>query len=108
MSNLPLKEYTVREGILNLASRLPDCFVRLDLGPRLWGGYSKSTYNLQYNVSGMIHVMFHTSQNKDLKGDVVDVLKSTGCDELSLKIAKDNPNKVGAIWHVFHPSDADK
>lgn len=108
MNNLPLKEYTVREGILNLASRLPDCFVRLDLGPRLWGGYSKSTYNLQYNVSGMIHVMFHTSQNKDLKGDVVDVLKSTGCDELSLKIAKDNPNKVGAIWHVFHPSDADK
>jgi len=38
----------------------------------------------------------------------VDVLKSTGCDELSIKIAKDNPSKVGAIWHVFHPSDADK
>merc|ERR1719232_1971403 len=67
MANLPLTEYTSREGVLNLASRLPDCFVRLDLGPRLWGGYTKATYNLQYNVSDAVHVMVHN--NKDAKSD---------------------------------------
>ena len=35
MSVLPLPDYTSREGRLNLAARLPECFVRLDLGPRM-------------------------------------------------------------------------
>jgi len=108
MKNLPISAYTEREGVLNLASRLPECFVRLDLGPRLWGGYAKSTYNLQYNVSDAIHILTHTSVNRDLKGDLLETLKTMGCDELSLEIAKDNPGKVGAVWHVFHPSDADR
>ena len=107
MENLPLREYTSREGVLNLASRLPDCFVRLDLGPRLWGGYSKATYNLQYNVSDAVHVMVHS--HKDSKSEVVmDVLKSSGCDIELMKLAETNSNKIGALWHVFHPKDAEK
>jgi len=108
MKNLPIPAYTEREGVLNLSSRLPECFVRLDLGPRLWGGYAKSTYNLQYNVSDAIHILTHTSENRDLKGDLLETLKTMGCDGISLKIARDNPGKVGAVWHVFHPSDADR
>ena len=106
MCHLPLQEYTVREGILNLASRLPDCFVRLDLGPRLWGGYSQSTFNLQYNVSGMIHVMFHVYP--DFKEDILDSLKHIGCDEDSLELAQKEPKNVGAVWHIFHPKDMEK
>jgi lysine-specific demethylase 3 len=108
MVNLPLSDYTDREGILNLACRLPDCFVRLDLGPRLWGGYAKTIYNMQYNVSDAIHVMVTTSQTKDSKHNIMEVLESSGCDQGSLKRVRDNPGQAGAIWHVFHPSDADR
>ena len=33
MQSLPVPEYTHRNGVLNLASRLPDFFVKPDLGP---------------------------------------------------------------------------
>lgn len=108
MQALPISDYTAREGRLNLAARLPDCFVRLDLGPRMWGGYSKATFNLQYNVADAIHVMVARGEVRDLKGDLAEVLELTGCDPESSKIAQENPGKVGAIWHVFHHSQADK
>ena len=107
MKCLPLPDYTTREGRLNLASRLPECFVRLDLGPRLWGGYSKATFNLQYNVADAVHVMVARGEAKDLKGDLADVLKAADVDEESAKIALEKPAAVGAIWHIFHPTQAD-
>lgn len=39
MENLPLPEYTKRDGRLNLASRLPSYFVRPDLGPKMYNAY---------------------------------------------------------------------
>ena len=108
MGALPLRDYTSREGRLNLAARLPECFVRLDLGPRMWGGYSKATFNLQYNVADAIHMMVARGEAKDLKGDLGEVLLATGCDQTSAELALEAPNKVGAIWHIFHPSQADK
>ena len=106
MENLPLSQYTSREGVLNLASRLPESFVRIDLGPRLWGGYAKATYNLQYNVSDAVHVMVHT--NTKNTEDVAEMLKSCGCDEQVIKSSEANIDKIGAIWNVFHPKDAEK
>ncbi len=41
MVNLPLPEYTKRDGRLNLASRLPNFFVRPDLGPKMYNAYGK-------------------------------------------------------------------
>ena len=108
MSNLPLSQYTSREGVLNLASRLPDCFVRLDLGPRLWGGYAKATYNLQYNVSDAIHVNVDNRHNKSQENNVMDLLKSSGCDEELVKAAESSSKRPGALWHVFQPRDAEK
>jgi lysine-specific demethylase 3 len=108
MRVLPLPDYTSREGRLNLAARLPECFVRLDLGPRMWGGYSKATFNLQYNVADAVHLMTSRGETRDLKGDLADVIQSTGCDEASAALALEKPNDVGAIWHIFHPSQADK
>ena len=108
MAALPLSEYTSREGVLNLAARLPDCFVRLDLGPRLWGGYARATYNIQYNVSDAIHVMVHSSSNKDHQAGLADILKHAGCQEKFIKKATGKSVEVGALWHVFHPSDAEK
>lgn len=106
LKNLPLREYMDREGVLNLASRLPDCFVRLDLGPRLWGGYAKSSYPLQYNVSDTLHICVRTGS--DVREDVVEALEAAKCDTSCVSRVRDNRAKVGALWQVFHPSHADK
>lgn len=42
MENLPLPEYTKRDGRLNLASRLPNFFVRPDLGPKMYNAYGET------------------------------------------------------------------
>lgn len=48
MANIPLPEYTRRDGKLNLASRLPNYFVRPDLGPKMYNAYGKEeTANLK-------------------------------------------------------------
>jgi lysine-specific demethylase 3 len=44
MKMLPLPEYTHRTGILNLASRLPDFFVKPDLGPKMYNAYGEFTF----------------------------------------------------------------
>ena len=109
MAALPLADYTTREGVLNLASRLPDCFVRLDLGPRLWGGYAKATYNLQYNVSDAIHVNVHSAGAGTVVPGLVDILQASGCDEQFVTAAKtDGGSKMTALWHIFPPSQAEK
>ena len=41
MQNLPLPEYSRRDGRLNLSSRLPDFFVKPDLGPKMYNAYGK-------------------------------------------------------------------
>lgn len=41
MENLPLPEYTKRDGCLNLAARLPNFFVRPDLGPKMYNAYGR-------------------------------------------------------------------
>lgn len=41
MGNLPLPEYTRRDGVLNLSSRLPDFFVKPDLGPKMYNAYGE-------------------------------------------------------------------
>uniref|UniRef100_A0A8C9ERQ4 Lysine-specific demethylase n=1 Tax=Pavo cristatus TaxID=9049 RepID=A0A8C9ERQ4_PAVCR len=46
MKNIPLPEYTRRGGKLNLASRLPNYFVRPDLGPKMYNAYGKQFVTL--------------------------------------------------------------
>lgn len=68
MKALPLKAYTNRNGKLNLASRLPMCFVRPDLGPKMYSAYGNagkqspgkqllSTTNLHVDVADAVNVM---------------------------------------------------
>lgn len=68
MQALPLKDYTQRDGKLNLAARLPTCFVRPDLGPKMYSAYGNagnrdpgkqflSTTNLHLDVSDAVNVM---------------------------------------------------
>lgn len=39
MNNIPLTDYTSREGQFNLAARLSSFFVRPDLGPKFYVAY---------------------------------------------------------------------
>lgn len=59
MENLPLPEYTKRDGRLNLAARLPNFFVRPDLGPKMYNAYGER-YWLFMTTKG--HIIFHLSR----------------------------------------------
>lgn len=51
MKNIPLPEYTRRGGKLNLASRLPNYFVRPDLGPKMYNAYGKEFFTLKVSLT---------------------------------------------------------
>ncbi len=65
MECLPLPEYTHRTGVFNLASRLPDFFVKPDLGPKMYVAYGSALYpkegttNLHLDISDATNVMVY-------------------------------------------------
>jgi len=78
MRVLPLKDYTLRDGNLNLAARLPACFVRPDLGPKMYSAYANigtrnsgkqfmSTTNLHLDVSDAVNVMVYVTISRKNK-----------------------------------------
>ena len=75
MKALPLPDYTRREGRLNLAGRLPDCFVRPDLGPKMYNAYgsallcTKGTTNLHLDVSDAANVMVYVGLPKEANSE---------------------------------------
>lgn len=118
MKNLPLQEYTLRTGRLNLASRLPDCFVRPDLGPKMYTAYGSAlhpghgTTNLHLDVSDAVNVMVYVSGPKDV-GDKITreayrAIDEAGCDILTRRRVRERGELPGALWHIYNPRDADK
>lgn len=74
MKVLPMGEYTQRNGRLNLASRLPECFVRPDLGPKMYTAYgltgqTAATTNLHLDISDAVNVMVHVGVPTDTDYD---------------------------------------
>ena len=65
MSGLPLPEYTHRAGAYNLVSRLPDFFVRPDLGPKLYCAFGSArrpdigSTNLHLDVSDAVNLIMY-------------------------------------------------
>lgn len=117
---LPLGEYTQRNGRLNLASRLPDCFVRPDLGPKMYNAYgsaelsSKGTTNLHLDISDAVNVMVYIGIPRDgpdesyLKTEAYKAIDEAGCDIMMRRRVRDKNETVGAIWHIYASKDADK
>ncbi|KAF5299466.1 hypothetical protein FQR65_LT01046 [Abscondita terminalis] len=119
MKVLPLSVYTHRSGKLNLASRLPDCFVRPDLGPKMYNAYgsalhpTKGTTNLHLDISDAVNVMVYVGIPKD--GDSEEHIKEAfraideaGCDILTRRRVRDKGELPGALWHIYNARDADK
>ncbi|KZC07767.1 Lysine-specific demethylase 3B [Dufourea novaeangliae] len=119
MKVLPLSEYTHRNGRLNLASRLPDCFVRPDLGPKMYNAYgsalhpNKGTTNLHLDISDAVNVMVYVGIPKDADNDehVKEALRAideAGCDILTRRRVRERGEAPGALWHIYAARDADK
>ncbi|CAG9772614.1 unnamed protein product [Ceutorhynchus assimilis] len=119
MQVLPLQEYTRRSGKLNLASRLPDCFVKPDLGPKMYNAYgtalhpNKGTTNLHLDVSDAVNVMVYVGVPQDGDSDehikeAFRAIDEAGCDILTRRRVRDKGELPGALWHIYSARDADK
>ncbi|XP_063781106.1 lysine-specific demethylase 3A isoform X2 [Pseudophryne corroboree] len=119
MNNIPLPEYTRREGKLNLASRLPSYFVRPDLGPKMYNAYGLitpedrkfGTTNLHLDVSDAANVMVYVGIPQDEGDQEIEVLKTIqdgDADELTIKRFVEFKEKAGALWHIFAAKDTEK
>ena len=77
MSALPLPQYTQRNGDLNLAGRLPEFFVKPDLGPKMYIAYGLAKYpqsgttNLHLDVSDAVNVMVFVAHEEPLEQGMV-------------------------------------
>ncbi|XP_030757045.1 probable JmjC domain-containing histone demethylation protein 2C isoform X2 [Sitophilus oryzae] len=119
MHALPLPEYTRRRGRLNLASRLPKCFVRPDLGPKMYNAYgsalhaARGTTNLHLDVSDAVNVMVYVGVPRGGTGDehvkeAFRAIDEAGCDILTRRRVRDKGELPGALWHIYAARDADK
>ncbi|XP_048399105.1 lysine-specific demethylase 3B-like isoform X1 [Stegostoma tigrinum] len=127
MNNLPLPEYTKRDGRLNLASRLPNYFVRPDLGPKMYNAYGLittedrkvGTTNLHLDVSDAVNVMVYVGiplgENNHEEGtdnsgvaEVMKTIEEGDVDEVTKKRIHKSKEKAGALWHIYAAKDAEK
>uniref|UniRef100_A0A3Q0SRP8 Lysine-specific demethylase n=1 Tax=Amphilophus citrinellus TaxID=61819 RepID=A0A3Q0SRP8_AMPCI len=127
MENLPLPEYTKRDGRLNLASRLPNFFVRPDLGPKMYNAYGListedrkvGTTNLHLDVSDAVNVMVyvgipHGEDNQEEEAEisgrkeVLTTIEEGDVDEMTKRRVHEGKEKPGALWHIYAAKDAEK
>jgi lysine-specific demethylase 3 len=121
MDSLPLWEYTRFDGIRNLSSRLPEFFVRPDLGPKMYCAYGsvmhpdKGTTNLHLDMTDAINVMIYVgiAQIDDMPleehmNEANEALLKGGCDQQMVNRVKECGGKVGALWHIFRANDSNK
>ncbi|XP_071828267.1 uncharacterized protein [Apostichopus japonicus] len=122
MGNLPLPEYTRRDGVLNLSSRLPDFFVKPDLGPKMYNAYGLARYpcagttNLHLDISDAVNVMVHVGiphggQKEDDKAEAliseaVEAVQQRCKDEQTRQRLIEDKETPGALWHIFRARDA--
>uniref|UniRef100_A0A4W3IKL1 Lysine-specific demethylase n=1 Tax=Callorhinchus milii TaxID=7868 RepID=A0A4W3IKL1_CALMI len=119
MRNLPLPEYTKRDGKLNLASRLPDFFVRPDLGPKMYNAYGLlsaedrkvGTTNLHLDVSDAANVMVYVgipNGQPDHEEEVLNTMVDGEVDDLTIERFVEGSERPGALWHIYSAKDAEK
>ena len=80
MNALPMPEYTRRNGALNLAGKLPDFFVKPDLGPKMYNAFGLAKYpqsgttNLHLDISDACNIMVYVAKEDDIESGKFSVL----------------------------------
>ena len=119
MKWIPLPDYTRREGRFNLAAYMPDFFVCPDLGPKMYIAYGSSLYpeygstNLHLDMSDAVNLIVYVGIPGDGNREEhyragIRAVDEAGCDLATRQRVRDEGVVVGALWHIFHPRDADK
>lgn len=117
--SIPLQDYTLRRGNRNLARAIPNFFARPDLGPKMYIAYGNALYpetgttNLHIDMSDACNVIVYVGMPED--GDATEhremglrSVDESDCDIIIRQYVRRPEVKVGAIWHIYHPRDADK
>lgn len=119
MKGLPMPEYTLRDGQLNISSCLPKMFVPPDLGPKMYNAYGsalypkKGTTNLHLDISDAVNIMVYVGVPYDdeitqqHEASQIAITKG-GCEYLTRARIARKDIIPGALWHIFHAKDADK
>ncbi|ESO96842.1 hypothetical protein LOTGIDRAFT_214375 [Lottia gigantea] len=121
MKALPLPDYTLRQGKLNLASRLPDFLVRPDLGPKMYNAYgsakfpSQATTNLHLDISDAVNIMVYVGVPNDGEGGrkaheqaALKAIDDADCDSITKRRVREVHEVPGALWQIYDAGDADK
>lgn len=119
MDAIPFAKYTKRNGAFNLVNRLPECFIKPDLGPKMYSAYGLATCpivgttNLHLDISDAINVMIYAGTPEDAIDSDIDnyietAIEKSDCDLFKKKHLKENNKRAGAIWHIYKPNDADE
>lgn len=119
MKNIPMPEYTRRDGRHNLASYMPDFFVRPDLGPKMYIAYGSALYpehsstNLHLDMTDAVNIVVYVgvpegSITEDHITEGLRAVDEAGCDMANKRRVRQKGVVVGALWHIYHPRDADK
>ena len=75
MNAMPFPDYTHRTGVFNLASRLPEFFIKPDLGPKMYCAYGSAltphsgSTNLHLDMSDAVNLMMFVAIPEDDKND---------------------------------------
>ena len=117
--DFPIQPYTLREGNLNLASYIPDYFLKPELGPKMYIAYGNALYankastNLHLDMSDAVNLLVYvgipsdTDHQENIKL-VLQQIDEAGCDLSMKKRVRDEGKLPGALWHVYHPGDTTK
>ena len=124
-TNLPMSEYTTREGTFNLASRLPPEFLKPDLGPKMYIAYGSAAYNdmattsLHIDISDAMNLMIFVSRSmttvadpdleKIVQEEIKQIDKLIANSSIEVQERAKNPKNIpGALWHIFPADDSPK
>lgn len=115
---LPFQEYSnPRTGIVNIATKLPEKYLKPDLGPKTYIAYGNplerrrgnSVTNLHCDVADAVNILTHTARVTEEEIAAVAEAEVEVADTLlSLHIVQNHKEKGGALWDIFRREDVPK
>lgn len=115
MANLPIPDYSDRDGLLNLSSYLPDSFLKPDLGPKMYIAYSSAdtpkdgTTSLHIDISDAVNIMMYVGGEAFVASEKPEIKK--GKKKVTKKLIGNedkNTDLNEAIFEILKGTKCDK